>query len=75
MAFADVPPFRMFGLANEPALLLGTDILESFRQISLDFKARKVRFQLRKCQSQGIVIRTAPEVFTRISATNPADAC
>ena len=28
IAFADVPPFKLFGLADEPALLLGTDILE-----------------------------------------------
>src|SRR5690242_14645936 len=26
MAFADVPPFKMFGLEDEPALLLGTDL-------------------------------------------------
>ena len=46
MAFADVPPFKLFGLSDQPALLLGTDILESFRRVSLDFRARKVRFQL-----------------------------
>jgi hypothetical protein len=74
MAFADVPPFKLFGLSNEPALLLGTDILESFRRVSLDFRARKVRFQLRRCTSQGIVISTDPSAFTRISATAP-DAC
>ena len=74
MAFADVPPFKMFGLQNEPALLLGTDLLESFRRISLDFRARKVRFQLRRCRPQGIVIATSPSAFTRISATAP-DAC
>jgi predicted aspartyl protease len=76
MAFADVPPFKMFGLSNEPALLLGTDLLESFRRISLDFRARKVRFQLRRCQSQGIIIGTLPDAFTRISATGgDADVC
>jgi hypothetical protein len=74
MAFADVPPFKMFGLSNEPALLLGTDLLESFRRISLDFRARKVRFQLRRCKPQGILVSTSPETFTRISATAP-DAC
>ena len=74
MAFADVPPFKMFGLSNEPALLLGTDLLESFRRISLDFRARKVRFQLRRCKPQGILVTTSPETFTRISATAP-DAC
>ena len=74
MAFADVPPFKMFGIRDQPALLLGTDLLESFRKVSLDFRARKVRFQLRRCKSQGIVIATSPSTFTRISATAP-DAC
>ena len=64
----------MFGIHNEPALLLGTDLLESFRKVSLDFRARKVRFQLKRCRSQGVVIRTSPSTFTRISATAP-DAC
>lgn len=75
MAFADVPPFKLFGLSEEPALLLGTDLLESFRRISLDFKARKVRFQLRSCQSQGIVVSTSPSTFTRISATGGLEVC
>jgi Aspartyl protease len=75
MAFADVPPFKMFGIQDEPALLLGTDILESFRRVSLDFRARKVRFQLRRCGTQGVVIATSPETFTRISATGGADLC
>jgi len=72
MAFADVPPFKMFGLADEPALLLGTDLLDTFRQISLDFRARKVRFQLRRCQDS-VVISTDPDNFTRISSTAAED--
>lgn len=60
IAFADVPPFTVFGLADEPALLLGTDLLETFRRVSLDFRARKVRFQLRRCGSTGIVLSTSP---------------
>jgi predicted aspartyl protease len=75
MAFADVPPFKLFGLSDEPALLLGTDLLESFRRISLDFRARKVRFQLKRCRSQGIVVSTSPQTFTRISSTGGADVC
>jgi predicted aspartyl protease len=59
IAFADVPPFEIFGLTKEPALLLGTDLMETFRRVSLDFKARKVRFQLRKCESSGVMINTA----------------
>ena len=49
VAFADLPPFHVFGIADEPALFLGTDVLETFRRVSLDFHARKVRFQLRRC--------------------------
>ena len=70
MAFADVPPFRMFGLANEPALMLGTDILEQFQQVSLDFRARKVRFRLRKCEAF-VTIATVPENITRIRGNSP----
>ena len=47
IAFSDVPPFKLFGLADEPAILLGSDILSSFRKVSLDFRRRKVRFTLR----------------------------
>jgi hypothetical protein len=47
IAFSDVPPFKLFGLDHEPAILLGTDILSSFRRVSLDFRRRKVRFTLR----------------------------
>jgi hypothetical protein len=67
MAFADVPPFKMFGLHDQPALLLGTDILETFRRISLDFRARKVRFQLRQCDA-AVTISTDPGNFSRLSS-------
>jgi len=60
IAFADLPPFKVFGLEKEPALLLGTDILENFRRVSLDFKARKARFQLRRCGSQIVSVNNAP---------------
>lgn len=75
MAFADVPPFKLFGLADQPALLLGTDLLESFRRVSLDFKARKVRFQLRRCQDQGVILSTSPRSYTSIGSTGGADVC
>ena len=69
MAFADVPPFEVFGLSGKPALLLGTDLLETFRRISLDFRARKVRFQLRRCR-QGVAIGTSPSAsLTRLSTS------
>jgi len=69
MAFADVPPFAMFGLDHEPALLLGTDILQTFRRISLDFRSRKVRFQLRRCDDE-VVINTDPDSATRLKSTS-----
>jgi hypothetical protein len=75
IAFADLPPFKLFGLADQPALLLGTDILENFRRVSLDFRSRKVRFQLRRCTSKGIMMSTSPENFTRLSAVGGNDAC
>jgi hypothetical protein len=76
IAFADVPPFKLFGLADEPALLLGTDILETFRRVSLDFKARKVRFQLKRCHTDGVVISTSSSYsLTRLSATGGSEVC
>ena len=68
IAFADVPPFAVFGLSEEPSLLLGTDLMEQFRKVSLDFAARKVRFQLRKCERNTVRIRTSPTYASRLSA-------
>lgn len=48
IAFSDMPPFRLFGLDKEPAVLLGSDLLNAFRKVSLDFRRRKVRFTLRR---------------------------
>ncbi len=75
IAFADVPPFTVFGLSEEPALLLGTDLLETFRRISLDFRARKVRFQLRKCGSTGIVLSTSPSIGRKRLSGDNEDVC
>ncbi len=73
IAFADVPPFEVFGLSDQPALLLGTDLMEQFRRVSLDFKERKVRFQLKQCQSRLAIIRTIRS-GSRISSDNK-NAC
>lgn len=76
IAFADVPPFELFNLSKEPALLLGTDILHTFRRVSLDFRARKVRFQVRTCRPEGVVFSTTPERFhTRLLSTGTAEVC
>ena len=69
IAFADIPPFKIFGLDQQPSLLLGTDLMENFRKVSLDFHDRKVRFQLKKCSS-GAVLRTSPGHATRLTAAN-----
>lgn len=44
IAFADVHPFRRFGLTRERALLLGMDVLRQFDQIGLNFANRTVQF-------------------------------
>lgn len=68
IAFADLPPFAVFGLSNEPALLLGTDLLGNFKTVSLDFLSRKVRFQLRKCSEQHIVTNPNPDTSLSIAS-------
>lgn len=76
IAFADVPPFEVFGLSKQPSLLLGTDLLDTFRRVSLDFRSRKVRFQLRKCGSSGIIISTSPtQSYSRISSGDDGTVC
>lgn len=39
----DAPPFRQFGLAERPAILLGMDALTLFRRVDIDFANREVR--------------------------------
>lgn len=76
IAFADVPPFTSFGLDQQPSLLLGTDLLETFRRVSLDFRARKVRFQLRKCGTSGVTISTASSFWTtKLSSGDNPEVC
>lgn len=76
IAFADVPPFKVFGLSKEPALLLGTDLLATFRRVSLDFRARKVRFQLRRCGVEGVTLSTSSSFWTtKLSSGGNLDVC
>ena len=74
IAFADLTPFKVFGISNEPALLLGTDILEKFQRVSLDFRSRKVRFQLRKCQSL-VSIGSMAGVSTQLYSVGDNEVC
>lgn len=73
IAFADLPPFDVFGINEGPALLLGTDLMEKFRRVSLDFAERKVRFQLKRCGSHLSRVRTIRHP-TRLSTDTPS-AC
>ncbi len=75
IAFADVPPFHVFGLSNEPALLLGTDILENFRRVSLDFRSRKVRFQLRRCTTETFTTASVNERPASLMPYKSTEAC
>ena len=76
IAFADVPPFTSFGLHQQPSLLLGTDLLETFRRVSLDFRARKVRFQLRKCGTSGVIVSTSSSFWTtKLSSGDNPEVC
>ncbi|MFW2828948.1 aspartyl protease family protein [Sphingomonas sp. ID0503] len=68
VAFAQVPPFLAFGLDDEPALLIGTDLMSSFRRVSLDFRHRKIRFQLRRCSPQNVAIPGSDLPLSRLSA-------
>jgi hypothetical protein len=76
IAFADVPPFKVFGLEDQPALLIGTDVLQNFRRVSLDFGARKVRFQLRRCGMQVVSLGTSPvSTLTSYSSSSDTSVC
>jgi predicted aspartyl protease len=44
IAFTDLPPFKLFGLDDAPAVLLGTDVMGVFRRVSMDFGRKKIRF-------------------------------
>ena len=71
VAFADIPPFAVFGIDDQPSLLLGTDVMETFRRVQLDFRERRVRFQLRKC-AQVVRISTTGNYASRLSTDNEA---
>jgi predicted aspartyl protease len=62
VAFADAYIFKQLDLADKPTLLLGMNALRAFDQISIDFAARKVRFDLPGTNSN------EPEAKTRLAA-------
>jgi hypothetical protein len=46
VAFADLHIFRMWGLIERPAILIGVDVLSRFETVCLDFRHDEVRFRL-----------------------------
>ena len=44
IAFAEVAPFRRFGLEGKPAMMMGMDLLRLFRVVQIDFPNREIRF-------------------------------
>jgi predicted aspartyl protease len=48
IAFADLHTFKLWGLTERPAILLGVDAMSRFESVSLDFARDEVRFRLPK---------------------------
>ncbi|MEB3416792.1 retroviral-like aspartic protease family protein [Alteriqipengyuania sp. WL0013] len=46
MAFSDAEPFKVLGLEDRPALILGLNELRRFERVAIDFKTNRVRFDL-----------------------------
>ncbi len=44
--YAELDTFRRFGLVDEPALMLGMDVMRLFQEVSIDFRRREVGFTL-----------------------------
>lgn len=54
VSFADAPPFAALGLADKPALILGMQELSLFRRVAIDFKTRRVLFDLPPSATPGM---------------------
>ena len=46
VAFADLHTFRLWGLIDRPAILIGVDVLSRFETVCLDFRRDEVRLRL-----------------------------
>ena len=46
VAFADLHTFRMWNMVDDPAILIGVDILSRFETVCLDFRRDEVRLRL-----------------------------
>jgi predicted aspartyl protease len=62
IAWAEAHPFKLFGLSNKLAMLLGMDLLRTFERVSVDFGNRRVRFLMREAGRRGYALHdTKPE--------------
>ena len=46
LVYADLHTFRLYHLADDPAIVLGMDTLRAFKRVSIDFARREVGFDL-----------------------------
>lgn len=46
VAIADMPIFDIWGLGQEPAILIGMNFLRQFSRVSIDYGAKEIRFDL-----------------------------
>lgn len=46
LVIADVPDFDTWDLRNRPALLIGMDYLRQFARVTIDYRAKEIRFEL-----------------------------
>ncbi len=56
--YADLHTFRLYRLENEPALMLGIDVMRAFRRVWVDFARREVGFLLPRDPFAGPAINT-----------------
>ena len=69
IGFADARVFEVLGLREQPALLLGMDVLRLFERVSIDFGNRRVRFQFAEGSSAQAKIG-ATEGAARVAMEN-----
>jgi hypothetical protein len=46
MAFADLHTFSLWGMQDQPAMMMGMDLLSLFEQVTVDFRQNFVRFRM-----------------------------
>ena len=46
LAIADAPDFTNWGLHDRPAVLIGMNYLRQFAQVTIDYRAKQIRFEL-----------------------------